>query len=136
MSPGKILIVDSDAIACFIIQMALERNGYTGKLAFLDNAQDALLLIEEMSFDLILLELHTPGIEGYQFFERLAQIRLVREKPIPIIIVSTDIQYFTDKVKALHSPNIKAYITKPFSTDHIDIIRSVTGELSWKGLEQ
>lgn len=136
MSFGKILIVDYDAIACFITQMALERNGYTGELTFLDNAQDALLLIQEESFDLILLELHTPGLEGFQFFERLAQIKLVRDKPIPIIIISTDVQYFMDQVKALHSPNIKAYITKPFLADHVDIIRSVTGELSWQGLEQ
>jgi DNA-binding response OmpR family regulator len=136
MSLGKILIIDSDAIACFITRMALEHSGYTGELVFIDNAQEALLLLGKESFDLILLELHTPDLEGSQFFERLAQIRLVREELIPVIIVSTDVQYFMDKVKALHSDDIKAYITKPFKTDHVDIIRSVTGELSWQGLEQ
>jgi two-component system phosphate regulon response regulator PhoB len=76
-----------------------------------DNANDALILLEDVDIDLILLDLMLPGLSGSDF------LKLIKGKDelseIPIIIISAKKEE-RDIISQLRS-GADDYLTKPFS---------------------
>jgi len=65
----SVLIVDDNNIAAMQIQAVLERAGMTIRLA--RNGAEALVLVETSCPDAIILDLMMPGVNGFEFLERL-----------------------------------------------------------------
>lgn len=85
--PGEsssILLVDDDAEAGTIVSLLLEQRGYRTTVAL--TGEDALAILEQDAFDLVLLDLIMPEMNGFQL---LAQIRSnPRLRDLPVIVVS------------------------------------------------
>ena len=64
-----ILIVDDDADTCELLGRLLVRNGYTVECAH--NGWEALLEVDRRGFDLILLDIMMPGLDGPKFLNIL-----------------------------------------------------------------
>jgi DNA-binding response OmpR family regulator len=79
-----ILIVEDDADAREIIELMLKSVGYQTHTA--SNGPDALALIASHHFDLILLDINMPGMDGYEVARRIKADPAFRN--IPIIMVS------------------------------------------------
>jgi len=106
----KILIVDDEIHIQELISYHLERSGYIFKSAY--NGTDALNMIYSEKFDLILLDLMLPEIDGIEIIKR---IRLNDKlKNLPVIML-TALGEESDKVIGLELGS-DDYITKPFST--------------------
>lgn len=115
-SPDKqktVLIVDDDKSICDVISKYLELNGYATFQAL--DGESGLQLFDEKHPDLVLLDLHMPGIDG---FEVLNAIRF-RSGDLPVIIIS-GVGTQKDTTKALRL-GAWDYITKPFQ--ELDIVR-------------
>lgn len=109
MSEKKILVVEDDENISELICFNLKKSGYASKAAF--NAEDALSMLSRNDFDLILLDVMLPGMDGLDF------CKLVRSKrqyaKIPIIMLTARSED-ADIVSALEL-GADDYITKPFS---------------------
>ena len=103
---AKILIVDDEEKIRELIKLNLEVAGYECDEA--DNGEDALKLVKENSYNLVLLDIMLPNIDGYEVAENL-----VRDN-IPVIFLSAK-DGTLDKVKGLKI-GVEDYITKPFET--------------------
>lgn len=100
----KILIVeDEDAIAA-LLQMNLERAGYHCQRV--DDGEKACDLLDETSFDLILLDVMLPKADGYEVMEYIEPLQ------IPVIFLTAK-GSVKDKVKGL-SLGADDYLVKPF----------------------
>lgn len=66
---AKILVVDDSKLVTDIVKMRLEMYQYEVRLAY--NGEDALRSIEEDVPDLLVLDVHMPGIDGYEVCRRL-----------------------------------------------------------------
>ncbi len=99
-----ILIVEDDENAAKYIQTCLLMGQY--KSVVCDNGCDAVKLLEEQSFDLILLDIMLPGMDGFEVQEH------IKSKNIPIIFL-TAMQDVMDKVRGLKA-GAEDYIVKPF----------------------
>ncbi|MDE6128769.1 MAG: response regulator transcription factor [Lachnospiraceae bacterium] len=99
-----ILIVEDDENAAKYIQTCLLMGQY--KSVVCDNGCDAMKLLEEQSFDLILLDIMLPGMDGFEVQEH------IKSKNIPIIFL-TAMQDVMDKVRGLKA-GAEDYIVKPF----------------------
>jgi two-component system phosphate regulon response regulator PhoB len=76
-----------------------------------DNANDALVVLEEFLPDLILLDIMLPGLKGDQF---LSLIRAKSEfASIPVIVISA--KSSEDDIVRLLEAGADDYLTKPFS---------------------
>ncbi len=81
---SSILIVDDDAESATIVSLLLEQRGYLASVAL--TGEEALTLLQQGNFDLVLLDLIMPEMNGFQ---TLAQIRAdARLRDIPVIIIS------------------------------------------------
>ncbi len=100
----KILIVEDEESISNLIKMNLTRAGYSCKCAF--DGQEAADIIEKEHFDLILLDIMLPKINGYELIE------YIKDENIAIIFI-TAMGNVNNKVKGLRL-GADDYITKPF----------------------
>lgn len=102
----KLLIIDDDLHLRKLVLTYAEMEGYRCEEA--ENGKQALELFDHMEFDLILLDVMMPGLDG---FEVLAEIRKQHQVPV-IMLTARDEEY--DK---LFGFNLGAddYVSKPFS---------------------
>ncbi|MDR2884079.1 MAG: response regulator transcription factor [Deferribacteraceae bacterium] len=109
---STILLIEDEAELRELIQYNLERMGH--KAVPLANANDALIVLEDVPADLILLDIMLPGLNGIHFLE------IIRRKGVttPVIILSAR-NGEHDLINALEK-GADDYITKPFSIDFLE----------------
>ena len=99
-----ILIVEDEKAISNLIRMSLKRAGYVCTCAY-DGAQAADLL-EQQRFDLILLDVMLPKIDGFALME------YIRPMEIPVIFLTAK-NAVSDRVKGLQM-GAEDYLVKPF----------------------
>ncbi len=106
----KLLIVDDSQLIHSMYRLVLNR--YEGCRIFdAMNGLEALdILSRENSFDMILLDINMPVMNGIQFMEKLKKENLYRQ--IPIIVISTEGRE-EDTLRALKL-GAWGYVVKPF----------------------
>lgn len=109
MNP-RILIVDDDPSIRRFLAMTLAFAGFMTDSA--GTGKEGLLKAASTPYDLILLDLGLPDINGVSFLHRFRE-----DANIPVIIVSA-IHHEADKVAALNA-GADDYVTKPFSTEEL-----------------
>ena len=100
----KILIVEDEEPISNLIRMNLIKAGYQCKCAF--DGKEAADLMAEGNFDLVLLDIMLPYIDGYELME------YAKSMDIPVIFI-TAMGTVENRVKGLKK-GADDYITKPF----------------------
>ena len=107
---GKILIVENEHRIARFLQMELQHEGF--EAATEDNGRRAYDRIMQEDYDLILLDVMLPEMDGLTICQRVREL-----SDVPIIMLTARDE-IDDKVKGL---NIGAddYMTKPFATPEL-----------------
>lgn len=100
----KILIVDDEKPICDLIDINLTAAGYQCKAV--QDGLEAIDLIEQENFDLILLDVMLPGADGYDIME------YIRPLKVPVIFITARHEV-KDRVKGLRL-GAEDYLVKPF----------------------
>ncbi|WP_411681324.1 response regulator transcription factor [Clostridium thailandense] len=100
----NILVVEDDLPISNLIKLNLKMANYRSEVVF--DGEDALRVLKESSFDLILLDVMLPKIDGFALFEKIKHLG------IPVIFLTAR-SSVSDKVYGLRS-GADDYITKPF----------------------
>jgi len=110
MDKERILIVDDDKNICELLRLYLEKEGYETAMAH--DGENALKVFEEHSFDLVLLDVMMPRVDGWEACRR------IRAKGnTPIIMLTAKGETF-DKVLGLEL-GADDYVVKPFDTKEV-----------------
>ncbi|SIS51580.1 response regulator transcription factor [Salimicrobium flavidum] len=104
---GKILIVDDEQSIVTLLKYNVERAGYETEVAY--NGTEALEKASNHSFDLIVLDLMLPELDGMEVCKQLRQEHI----DTPILMLTAKDEEF-DKVLGLEL-GADDYMTKPFS---------------------
>ncbi|OZU89108.1 DNA-binding response regulator [Virgibacillus indicus] len=107
---NKVLIVDDEQRMLDLLTLYLEPYNYTCKTAL--ESDEALKLLEEESFDIVLLDIMMPEMNGWDLCK---EVRTFSD--VPIIMVTAREQK-GDIVKGLKL-GADDYITKPFNEDEL-----------------
>ncbi len=83
-APGYILVVDDNKMNRLLIARGLEHRGH--RVAFAENGRQALQMIHAEPFDLVLLDVLMPEMDGYQVLRELMDDPHLKE--IPVIMIS------------------------------------------------
>jgi two-component system, OmpR family, alkaline phosphatase synthesis response regulator PhoP len=102
----NILIVEDDEAISNLIKINLNMAGYENRQVF--DGLDAFHLLKEESFDLILMDIMLPGMDGFELMKRIKDLN------IPVIFLTAK-NGLVDKVTGLKS-GAEDYIVKPFET--------------------
>ena len=117
----RILAVDDERPITELLRLSLNRAGYECICAY-DGLQ-AADLIEKESFDLILLDIMLPGIDGFELME------YIRTTGTPVIFLTAK-NAVADRVRGLRL-GAEDYILKPF--DILELLARVDGVLRRHG---
>lgn len=104
---GRLLVVDDEPGVRSVLKVTLSNAGHTVFEA--GSGEEALRLIREASFDLLLLDSNLPGLSGKAVCRELRR----RAVNIPILML-TVLDSEHDKIEAL-TAGVDDYVTKPFS---------------------
>jgi diguanylate cyclase (GGDEF)-like protein len=104
---GKILIVDDQEVNVLLLERMLSGAGYTS-IASTMNPREVCELHLKNRYDLILLDLHMPGMDGFQVLEGLKQIE--QDGYLPVLVITAQPDH---KLRALQA-GAKDFISKPF----------------------
>ena len=117
----RILAVDDERPIAELLRLSLQRAGYQCVCAY--DGIEAANLIEKESFDLILLDIMLPGIDGFELMD------YIRTTGIPVIFLTAK-NAVSDRVKGLRM-GAEDYMVKPF--DILELLARVEGVLRRHG---
>ena len=107
--PGTILIVDDNRVNQLLLSRGLEQQGHT--VVFAGHGREALDLLRRQHFDLMLLDVLMPELDGYQV---LAELKLDPHlRDIPVIMTSS-LDELDSVVKCVEM-GAEDYLTKPIN---------------------
>jgi two-component system KDP operon response regulator KdpE len=107
----KILVVEDEKGMAQVLRRGLEEDNHAVSLAY--DGLSALSLAEDNMFDLVLLDVMLPGIDGIQVAQRVRQLG----QDIPILMLTAR-DSVPDIVKGLDA-GADDYVTKPFSIQEL-----------------
>lgn len=119
----KILVVEDEKDIADVLILSLNKNGYETEAAY--DGEEALAKINSKSYDLIILDLMLPKMDG-----RLVGLKL-QESPatrgIPVIVMTAHAR-FKELLESKKEFNVAAYLEKPFPVSTlIEKVKEVLG---------
>jgi class 3 adenylate cyclase/CheY-like chemotaxis protein len=105
-----LLVVDDNEDNQFTLVQRLKREGY-GRVACASNGREALDLLADRRFDLVLLDITMPEMDGYQVLEHLKADTTLRNIPVVMISAIDEI----DSVARCIALGAEDYLPKPFN---------------------
>lgn len=109
-----ILVVDDNPINQKLALRILEKEGYAVKLA--ENGQQALQALQDAHFDLVLMDVQMPVLDGYET-TRMIRIREAEAEHLPIIaMTASDLP--GDRSRCLAS-GMDGFLSKPLNVDEV-----------------
>jgi two-component system nitrogen regulation response regulator GlnG len=129
MSITRILVADDEESMRWVLSKALKRKGFSVDLAI--DGRQALSMIQENAYDLAILDIKMPGINGLDLLDKIREQR----KELLVVIMTAEAS-MKNAVEAMKR-GAYDYITKPFDLDVIDAIiekvsraREVAGQVT------
>jgi len=109
---AKVLVVDDQELNVRVLQRTLRDAGYVSVSSTMDPSAVRDLCLENR-YDLILLDLQMPGMDGFQVMERLKEIET--EDHPPVLVITADPGH---KLRALKA-GAKDFVSKPFDLGEV-----------------
>ena len=107
VSPGRLLVVDDNKVNRLLLGRGLEQQGH--QVDFAENGRQALEMLQRGGFDLVLLDIEMPEMNGYQVLEALAGDLKLRDLPV---IVTSALEELDSVVRCIEM-GAEDYLTKP-----------------------
>ena len=128
----RILLAEDDEISAFSISRLLEKSGHS--VAVAHNGQEALEMHEANDFDLILMDVSMPVMDGIEACQRIRGSDNPHKRDIPIIAL-TAYAMAGDKEKFL-AAGMNDYIAKPAQAEELKMALARVAEKLDKGVVQ
>jgi len=105
---GRILVVDDEPAILTFLKEVLGGEGY--EVETTSSGEEALGMIKNKRYNLILSDIKLPGLSGIEIYEQIGKVALSLQKRVIFItgdVISADTRRFLERTKA-------PYVTKPF----------------------
>lgn len=119
---AKILIVDDKAVNVRLLEMMLSFGGFTNVQSTTDS-RDVVQLNNDNDYDLILLDIRMPHLDGFQVMEALSKASGEEYLSVLVLTAQNDME---TRLKALQG-GARDFVTKPF--DKAEILNRITNML-------
>lgn len=117
---SRILIVDDAEANVNLLKFMLASAGYTEVSSTMDS-REVLELYRENRYDIILLDLNMPNMDGFQVMDALNKIET--EGYLPVLVLTAEPAH---KLRALQS-GAKDFVSKPF--DQVEVLTRIHNSL-------
>ncbi len=114
MGIHRILIADDEDSIRWVLERSLSRQGYD--VATASDGRQALELFRRQPFDMAILDIRMPGIDGLELLERF-----LAERPEVLVIIMTAETSMKNAIEAMKK-GAYDYLPKPFDLDEVDAL--------------
>lgn len=111
----KILLVEDNKLNQLVAKKVLKKFKVETSLA--ENGQEALEMVQKERFDLILMDIHMPIMDGLEATRKIRALDDPYFQNIPIVALSADA--YSDKVQATAESGMNDYQAKPFKPEDL-----------------
>lgn len=111
---ANILIVEDNEVNQMVAMGMLENIGCTATIA--NNGQIALDILKDKSFDLVLMDINMPVLNG---IEATLQYRASEDESCHLPIIALTANILPEDVKSYYDAGMDDYISKPFSSENL-----------------
>jgi len=109
IAPGTVLVADDNRMNRLLLGRSLEQEGHV--VVFAEDGRQALALLRERPFDVLLLDVLMPELDGYRVLEELQSDTRLRD--IPVVMTSA-LDELDSVVKCVEM-GAEDYLTKPIN---------------------
>jgi two-component system sensor histidine kinase/response regulator len=109
VEPGLLLVVDDEASNRDVLSRRLKRQGHDVRIA--SDGKEGLELARQSAFDLVLLDIMMPDMDGYEVLGRLKADPRLRHIPVIMISALSEVQSVVRCIEA----GAEDYLAKPFN---------------------
>lgn len=121
MTMAKILVADDEEVLLEMVRFSLDAAGH--KVVTAKDGKQALDFAKKEAFDLIMLDVMMPHVDGYHVANELAQ-----DPKSPPILLLTSRDYDADQA-AIKGSGATAFLAKPFEVmELLDIVRDLVSK--------
>jgi len=107
--PGQMLIVDDNRVNRLLLTRALEQNGH--QVANAENGKVAMDMLRAKSYDVLLLDIDMPEMNGFEVLEALLEDEELRYLPVVMTSASDEL----DRVVKCIEMGAEDYLVKPLN---------------------
>jgi CheY-like chemotaxis protein len=117
---NKILLVDDDATANYLSKELLESLNAAKEIEVAENVLRALKMIsQEDCPDIVFLDIKMPGLDGFDFLDKLKKLAL--PKNVKIVLLTSSLRP-EDKLRAFSYKAVVDYLEKPLTPEKVQMI--------------
>ncbi len=127
---ARILIVDDGEANVRLLEAVLQTAGATHVEGLLDSSRAVERCLEGRP-DILLLDLHMPGLDGFAVLEQL-RARLPVDEFLPVVVLTADVN--ADARRRALAAGAKDFLTKPF--DRMEVLLRVSNLLETRALHR
>jgi CheY-like chemotaxis protein len=110
----KVLVAEDNAINQKIVRIMLQKAGCD--VLAVDDGSKAVQAVQTGEFDLVLMDLHMPQLDGLQ---ATTQIRALESKVKEVPIIALTASAFTDDRDRCLAAGMNDFVTKPIKLDYL-----------------
>jgi signal transduction histidine kinase/CheY-like chemotaxis protein len=111
----KVLIVDDSPVNLLVARRSLERHGHSVVVA--ETGAAAVAAYQRESFDLVLMDLQMPEMDGFEATAEIRRIEAERGTRTPIVALTAHVSA-DDRERCL-AASMDGYATKPIQLEHL-----------------
>lgn len=111
-----ILLVENSEIDRLIAQALIVTAGHQIDMAH--NYEEVMTLVQHRSYDLILMDLHTPGVSGIEIAKTLRRNKKFQSTPI----VALTRNAYPEEIKAWGEAGIQQFLSKPLTYNTLEAV--------------
>ena len=121
--PSRILVVEDNEMNAKLVRDVLEFKGYLIDEA--GTAEKGLSLAQEHTPDLVLMDIHLPGMDGIEALKHLRSDPATRDIPVVALTASA----MPDDAEVIKAAGFDAYETKPIGVKRLgDLVIEMIGK--------
>ncbi len=109
----QILVVDDHFEMLELLRSMLELSGHDYEVLAVPSAEEAMLELLRMKFDLLITDVRLPGMSGFDFVRRVRR----RQPDLPVIMITA--YSSAQGQKEADELNVYRYFAKPLDTDNV-----------------
>jgi PAS domain S-box-containing protein len=109
VTPLHILVAEDNELSAQVLEQLLTRQGHTVRLT--NNGREALALAQEGDFDLLLLDIHMPELDGFHVVRAVREREQITAEHLPVIALTARSRK-EDRERCL-AAGMDDFLTKP-----------------------
>jgi len=121
----RVLVVDDDPLSRIAVSRMLKKNGQ--EVSEVESGPEALQKLNSREYDLVLMDIRMPGMDGMEACRRMREVYAQKEKKPPLIVAMTAHAMKGDRERMLGG-GMDGYLSKPFNWDDLAEILASGGD--------